>query len=617
MSGRFLRVSGSSLAMAVALVTPAIAIATATPASADSVIDGCTIVSSPTSTNFTNCPGADLAGANLSGVDLSFANLSGANLSDAELFGARFFSVSSDVTSSGTDFAGAIMTDADLNGAALGFNVNLTNADLSGASLVGASFGTCFVAQGTPSLQGVVCFDPTLSGTTLAGAKLNSATIDKLAGVNLTGADLSSARGPGCFTFDVIVGDGSTQTTECLGMDLSSADLTNANLSNAALANAFLTNATLTGATFTGTSLIPPNQTVSATSGAGTVVTWSAPPSVHGATPGACSPPSGSIFPLGTTTVTCQVLDAASDVATGTFLVNVQPFTHVLLPSNNATLAGTTVLDAAATDTPGIRSVVFEISGAMLSDQVVATAAPTIFGWAAKWNTTDVPNGTYTLQSVATDAAASSETSNPITVKVNNPPPPVTAVLIPTGGASLSSATALLDASASSALSIASVTFEVSGNGLADRVVATGAPTLFGYLAQWNTTSVPNGTYDLTSVAVDTAARSTTSTPVSVTVQNAPPSTAVVFPSTGATQSGTTALLNSSASAQVTSVTYELTGGTLTNRVIATATPTFFGWLAQWNTTTVPNGTYTLRSFASYGGGVSGTSPPITISVSN
>ena len=280
-------------------------------------------------------------------------------------------------------------------------------------------------------------------------------------------------------------------------------------------------------------------------------------------------------------------------------------------------MTGAAVLDAAAADTPGIKSVLFEVSGGTLSDQVVATAVPTIFGWAAKWNTTSVPNGTYMLQSVATDTAASTETSIPITVKVNNPPPPTTAVLIPSGGASLSSATALLDASASSALGIASVSFEVSGNGLSDRVIATATPTLFGYLAQWNTTAVPNGTYDVMSVATDTAARSTTSAPVSVTVDNAPPSTAVLYPSTGATQSGASALLDASASAHVTSVTYELTGGTLTNQVVATATPTLYGWLAQWNTTTVPNGTYTLHSVASYAGGVSGTSPPTTITVSN
>ena len=43
------------------------------------------------------------------------------------------------------------------------------------------------------------------------------------------------------------------------------------------------------------------------------------------------------------------------------------------------------------------------------------------------------------------------------------------------------------------------------------------------------------------------------------------------------------------------SVTFEVTGGSLSDQVVATATPTYVGWLAQWNTTTVPNGTYTLQ----------------------
>ena len=67
----------------------------------------------------------------------------------------------------------------------------------------------------------------------------------------------------------------------------------------------------------------------------------------------------------------------------------------------------------------------------------------------------------------------------------------------------------------------------------------------------------------------------------------------------------------------MTQVQYELTGGTLNHAVIATATPTIYGWTASWNTTTVPNGTYTLQSVASYGGEVSGTSPGITITVAN
>ncbi len=75
--------------------------------------------------------------------------------------------------------------------------------------------------------------------------------------------------------------------------------------------------------------------------------------------------------------------------------------------------------------------------------------------------------------------------------------------------------------------------------------------------------------------------------------------------------------LDAGASAGVTSVKYELTGGSLNHTVIANASATNLGWLAAWNSTTVPNGSYTLQSIASYGGEVTGASAGITITVSN
>src|ERR1700733_2733749 len=96
-----------------------------------------------------------------------------------------------------------------------------------------------------------------------------------------------------------------------------------------------------------------------------------------------------------------------------------------------------------------------------------------------------------------------------------------------------------------------------------------------------------------------------------------PSSPVIVLPSnnaTNATLSGTQ-YLDATASAGVTQIQYELTGGALSDRVIATATPTIVGWAAAWNTTTVTNGTYTLESVATYPGGVTPASTPIAITV--
>jgi hypothetical protein len=327
---------------------------------------------------------------------------------------------------------------------------------------------------------------------------------------------------------------------------------------------------------------------------------------------------------LFSSTVTCQVTDTNGDVATGTFQVNVTPttqyFTRVLLPSDGAVLAGVTYLDAAAGDAPGVTNVVFELSGNGLTDQVIATATPTLFGWLTKWNTTSVANGTYTLQSVATDAAHNTDTSHPLSITVNNQPP-ATAVLIPSGGASLSGATALLDASAMSTVGIASVTFEVSGNGLSNQVVATGTPTLYGYLAEWNTTAVPNGTYDLSSVATDTVAETTTSAPISVVVDN---SSTVIIPANGATlDSAQGFVLDAVASPGATAVSFVLAGNTT-----FTATPTIYGWIYDFPATPPCGGpllppaecvqltnSVSLQSVATYPGGVSVTSPAIPVTV--
>ena len=97
----------------------------------------------------------------------------------------------------------------------------------------------------------------------------------------------------------------------------------------------------------------------------------------------------------------------------------------------------------------------------------------------------------------------------------------------------------------------------------------------------------------------------------------AAPSTDVLVPLTGVTVSGAQVALDGSASSGTTQVQFELSRGSPSNSVIVTATPTPFGWLAYFNSTTVPNGTYTLQSIATDSVGETGSSPSVSITVNN
>ena len=674
MVGRLLRVTGTALVIAVALVMPVIVTATEAPAAADTVVSGCTIVSNPTPTNFTDCPGANLGGADLSGVNLSFANLAGAAFVDCGVI---------------SDF---VCAAANLSGA------NLTNANLSNGSFFDAIL---YAPCGEPSCIGIASGAAFLPGADLSDADLSSAQLHQvdLTDAVLTNANLTSATFTGCVS----------------SICRSGATLTGANL----------TGATLTKTDFSGTILVPSDRSVFGTA-TGAVVSWPAPQSLPGATPGTCTASSGSSFPLGTTTVTCQVLDDRGDVTTGTFTVDVSqvststdltssvsgpvgvgarvtytadvfsnptpvqnpppapaggtvaftdngtmiascsavplvegnpseascsvtfetagsnviqpiyggsgifqgndgqsltenvvsttpPTTSVVLPSNGATITGGTWLDAGESSPVGVASVAYELNGGPTSNTVISKSSPTPYGWIGGWDSTSVPNGTYTLQSVATDVDGISSTSAPITINVNNPAAS-TSVIIPSTGATQSGTAAPLDATASA--NVTNVIYELSGgpSNLSAQVIATGTPTFYGWLAQWNTTTVPNGTYALQSVG-SYSGGTVASAPITVTVDN-PPTASVLIPSSGATLSGST-VLDASAS-NATSVEFRLFGGVYgySGPVVCTAALTYYGWLCSWNTSAVPDGSYVLVSEA-FGSGGSTFSSGIDITVKN
>ena len=87
-----------------------------------------------------------------------------------------------------------------------------------------------------------------------------------------------------------------------------------------------------------------------------------------------------------------------------------------------------------------------------------------------------------------------------------------------------------------------------------------------------------------------------------------PPPPTIALPAVGATVSGQNVILDTSAPAGTTSVEFGIFsyGGmahaALNTPVAYAPTPTLYGWIALWNTTDVPNGSYDLYAVATVNG---------------
>jgi Bacterial Ig domain/Fibronectin type III domain len=221
---------------------------------------------------------------------------------------------------------------------------------------------------------------------------------------------------------------------------------------------------------------------------------------------------------MGDYTFSIQAANGISPNATQPFTLTVQnlPTTSILVPSKDATLSGTSVtLDASASNATSVEFLLFGgIYG--LKPAVICTATLTYYGWLCSWNTTTIPNGSYTLVSYASGPSGSTASLG-VNMKVSNPPP-TTSVLIPSSGSTLSGST-YLDASASNATTVQFLLFGGT-YGYSAPVVCTATATQFGWICGWNTTTVQNGSYVLVSEASGAGGSAFSSRGVSITVKN-------------------------------------------------------------------------------------------------
>jgi hypothetical protein len=109
---------------------------------------------------------------------------------------------------------------------------------------------------------------------------------------------------------------------------------------------------------------------------------------------------------------------AAALTREGAFRSRPPPPTEVELPATGAVVSGKTLLIASAGQGLYPVKVDFVISTGAVRQKVIA-AKQDILGWTARWNTSNVPNGSYLLESVVQAKAGVFE-SHPIMVNVRN-----------------------------------------------------------------------------------------------------------------------------------------------------------------------------------------------------
>jgi outer membrane protein assembly factor BamB len=114
------------------------------------------------------------------------------------------------------------------------------------------------------------------------------------------------------------------------------------------------------------------------------------------------------------------LVGSADDTVDAFTLEKVPPQTSVVSPTTGSMLSGVTLLTATATDNATVSGVEFHLTDAANHDFVIGVASRQPSDWEYSWDSSFVPNGTYTLTSVATDAVGNKARSAPVTITTAN-----------------------------------------------------------------------------------------------------------------------------------------------------------------------------------------------------
>jgi hypothetical protein len=270
-----------------------------------------------------------------------------------------------------------------------------------------------------------------------------------------------------------------------------------------------------------------------------------------------------------------QAYGVPGNVTTSTFIPVVidnfdtgAPTTSITSPSDGATVSSPLTVNVESSDDEEVADTSLYVDGVYNADLYnITSQSATTTEYAIQL---DLPLGTHTLLSVATDEVNNMSTSTPVTVTVEAGPD--VAITSPVNNAQVTGSIPVT-ADASSTAGISQVQFYVDG-------------TLFGssatapYSATLNTSAfILGSTHEIVAQAYDAIGLSSSSTPVDITVPDTtPPTVAITAPANGSAVSGTVAITaTSSDNGSVSKVLFYIDG-------ILKATDTASPYSYSWNT---------------------------------
>ena len=304
-------------------------------------------------------------------------------------------------------------------------------------------------------------------------------------------------------------------------------------------------------------------------------------------------------------------------------LDTIAPTVSLLSPSDGSTISGITTLSTNATDNVGVTKVEFYLLVGMSTS--IPGSTPHLLGTSTTapynfdWNTKNLIDNTFSVVIKAYDKAGNvGATTTTLVVKNStstDKTPPTFVSTTPSFDGAILSGVATLSATATDDVGVTKVEF-YQGTTLLG--TSSSAP----YTFSWDTTKVANGTYSLTDKAYDKAGNVATSKAVNITVNNTitpppdttPPTVSLTAPVSGATLSGTTAVITANATDNVKVDHVDFYSGT---NLIGSKAGASSPFSIVWDTTTTTNGTYSLSAKAYDAAGNIGTSTSVSVTVNN